>query len=275
MADKDLIQLLQKSPLAASVHFILPLGMLSPLLAGLLIISFIHILRKRTISLAMLLLVILSPALFQEFMFVRGQSFGLARFYLSFQLAGLLLMMYFHQTNSPKTRLAVRLGAVILLICGIFTTLHIMNPPEQVFFASFRSDKSVKAFAQLISNEAIIEDQFALDIEVAHIFRERFARQDVLILVDTQSEEVVLYSQIPQRFILPSDYDYESILADPIFAADYILVASPDRERMGYHALLAHYPDLYARGIPGFVLDTKIGDFRLYRNTTKKSGGLN
>ena len=99
------------------------------------------------------------------------------------------------------------------------------------------------------------------------MIRDRFADQNVLILVDSQSEEVVLSSLSPQFFILPSDYDYEEYLANPN-QADYILIASPERDVIEYHALTDRYPYLFSSGMPGFVLDTQIEEFRLYRNAS-------
>ena len=270
MDNHIIIQLLQGSPFVVVYHFLLHLILISPLLFVLLLLSVFYIIYYRKFSLFVFASITISPVLFQEFMLVRGESFGLVRFFVSFQISGILVLLYFLRQGFLRKGSMLKVGSLFFLLLGVISSFIVMNPPDHIAFSLLHSDFATRAFAERIqSGKVSFEDQFAQDVIVGQEIRERFADEDVLILVDSQAEEVVLYSQIPWRFVLPSDYDYMEILENPEVKADYFLVAAPKSDEIEYHDLTERYSRIYQDGLSGFVLDSQIGEYRLYRNVSR------
>jgi len=254
MANDPQVLALQSSWGVTFRYLLLELGALSPLFLALMPLAAFQSLRRRDVALAGLLLLLLVVPLFQLIMYRRGQTFGFLRFYMSVQPAALLLAAYLLREWQGWARRALLALVVVGLASGVWVSFQAMQGTEDGDFAA------------ALRNPGAEIGNYADDRAVGIALRQRFADEPVLILTDSRAEEVVLFSQMPKRFILPSDLDFEQALAEPTAYADYILIAPRTGEEREFHAIHERYPNLYDHGGEGLTLDSQIGEFRLYRN---------
>lgn len=243
-------------------YLIFRTGMLSPLFVALVPVALVEVWRRRDIALMGLLLLTLAAPVFQTVMYRNGQTFGFPRFYMSVQPGALLLAAYLLQRWHGRVHRALLVLTAVALASGIWTSSAAMQQSSQ------EEDGS---FVAAMRNPGETIDNYASDRAVAATLRSRFNDQPVLILADMQAEVVVLFSMMPQRFILLSDLDFEQAVAEPSRYADYVLVGIRTESQREYFALQEQHPDLYEHGGIGLVLDSQLGEFRLYRSVNRRS----
>ncbi len=257
MSQNPHVMALQKSWGYTLQYLLIQLGNLSPLLLVLIPIAAFRVLHRRDFALAGMLLLTMSVPLFQLIMYRNGQTFGFARFYMSVQPSALLLAAYLLYHWRGRAYRSLQVLTLFSLAVGIWTTLEMMQ---------YSVDGG---FIQALRSPGQQLDNTAADRRVAVELNSRFADKSVLILADSGAEQVVLFSRMPKRFIVPSDLDFQQALEDLTSYADYILISKQRPDDIGYRAIQARYPTLYENGGTGLELDSQMGDFRLYRNVER------
>lgn len=233
-------------------------GSLSPLYIILGPVAAVQAFRQRDMGLAGLLLLTLAPPVFQFVMYRGGQTFGFLRFYISVQPGAVLLAAYLLRQCHGWARRALLSLVAVSLAAGVWTSCIAMQQSSQD-----------AAFIQLLRGPRTVTDNWENDRTAAAAIRLRFEERPVLVLADSQTENVVLFSMIPHRFILPSDPDFEQALSEPSKYADYVLIGVRSHDEVQNFAIQERYPDLYEFGGTGLVLDSEVGRFRLYRSVNR------
>lgn len=240
-------------------YLVLTMGLLSPLFVALLPLAVVQAFRQRDAGLAGLVLLTLAAPMFQFAMYRNGQTFGFLRFYISVQPGALLLAAYLLRRWRGRVQHTLLVFTTIALAVGLWTSFAAMQQSED------------SGFVDALRNPSSVIDDYRSDRTVAETLRSRFNDEPVLVLADSQAEEVVLFSKMPQHFILPSDPDFELALSEPSKYADYVLVGIRTESQRKYFALQEQHPDLYEHGGIGLVLDSQLGEFRLYRSVNRRS----
>ena len=261
MANNPQVLALQSSWAFTFRYLLLELSALSSLFLALVPLAIFQSLRRRDVALVGLLLLSLVIPFFQLVMYRGGQTFGFLRFYMSVQPTALLLAAYLLREWRGWARRVLLAMVVVGLASGAWVSFQAMQRTED------------KDFAAALMNPSAKIDNYADDHAVGVVLRQRFTDEPVLILTDSRAEEVVLFSQMPKRFILPSDLDFEQALAEPTVHADYILIGPHTGEEREFHAVHERYPNLYDHGGEGLRLDSQIGEFRLYRSVYQRHSG--
>jgi Dolichyl-phosphate-mannose-protein mannosyltransferase len=155
---------------------------------------------------------------------LEGKSWGLPRYFATAALFAAIAAAWLASAG-PRTRWlrAGWQGAVVaVLLVGAVTGPIALTSPvattveaEARIFGSFNtSQPQAKASGQNFTAWRIVAAD--LDPLLAHGKR---------VLVDTnQGFPLVLFSRYPSGFVIPSDRDFESILADPTGRVDYALI---------------------------------------------------
>lgn len=257
MAVSSEVAQVQQSFSAVVSYFLEHAGALSPLFIAVLFVAIVVAARRHSAGLAGLVLLTIAVPLFQLLMFYRGQTFGFLRFYMTVQPAALLIVAFLFRILEGKSRVLLLWVAVLGLVLGGVTSAQAMrNSHDETFIVALQQPDTPI-------------DNYHDARTVATRLRNRFAGHNLLILADSRAEEVVLFSGMPERFILPSDPDYSERLAAPAQRADYVLISRPDPTDLEFHAISARYPKLYEYGGTNLTLDSEIGEFRLYRSKVR------
>lgn len=265
VASNAAVLLLQSSWPATLGFFLVTLFALSPLLLVLSGVSLVEAVRRRNGGLAGVLLVMLAVPLFQLYSYRSGQTFGFLRFFLSVQPAGMLLVVALLPLWKGTARRMLLAATIVCLALGLWTTTEAMRKagPGDIFADQVVFEET--DFLRAVRHPLTPIDNYASARVAGLALRERFAGQPVTILGDISIDEVVLFSSMPRLFIGPSDPDFDQVLLAPVEHADYVLVTQPAAADPRYMALRQVYPKLYEDGLAGFVLDSQIGPYRLYR----------
>ncbi len=244
---------------------------LSPLLLALLVAGLVEIVRRRDVGMATVILVLFAVPLFQLYSYRTGQTFGFLRFFISVQPAGLLLAAAIVRDWKGWARRALLIGTLLLLALGMWTSAEAMQKagPKQIFADQIVFEET--GFVHALLNPTAPIDNYAVQRNAADVLQSRFLDKPVTIMGDIDTDEVVLFSAMPQKFIVPSDPDFNSALRSPASYADYILVSQTSADDPRFRVMHEAYPNLYDNGTPGFVLDSQIGPFRLYRSLSRSA----
>ena len=267
VASNAAVLALQGSWLTTGLFLIKTMLGLSPLLLTLLGVALFVILRQRNVGVLSVLMVLLVVPAFQLWSYRSGQTFGFLRFFLSMQPAGLLLAATLLQRSTGSARTALLALSAVGLLLGIWTTAAAMEKggPGGIFADQVVFEET--DFLGALRHPTTPIDNYAAARVAASVLRTRFAGQAVTIMGDISIDEVVLFSAMPQKFIGPSDPDFDQALQSPTAYADYLLTMQVADADPRYMALRQVYPHVYEAGIKGYTLDQQIGPYRLYRRT--------
>lgn len=243
---------------------------LSPLFVALLPLTTLQAVRRRDLSIVGLLGLLLVVPLFQWWMYRSGSTFGFLRFYLSVQPAALLLALPLLQTAHDLPRRALLWGMLLGLLLGVWVSYTTMLTGNTNAITDVGVMPEETLFAQALTQPDRVIGYYREERHVGAQLAARFAREDVLIMADSQAERVLIFSGIPHRFILPSDYDFDVALDDPARYADYVLIAERDPGDPAFYVIQETYPELYEYGGSGLELERSWGKFRLYRSTERR-----
>lgn len=257
---------LQGSWGATSQFLVVTLLALSPLLLAFLFAGLIEVVRRRDAGLMAVIVLLLAVPLFQLYSYRSGQTFGFLRFFVSMQPAGLLLAAALLRDRKGWARQALLVSTLALLAAGVWTSAEAMQKagPAHVFADTIVFEET--DFVHALQNPGALIDNYAAERNAAAVLRSRFADKPVRIMGDIDTDEVVLFSTVPQKFIVPSDPDFNEALLHPSAVADYVLVSQTRADDPRFMIMHEAYPQLYDKGAPGLVLDSQLGPFRLYRS---------
>ncbi|MBI3684038.1 MAG: glycosyltransferase family 39 protein [Acidobacteria bacterium] len=265
---------LQNSWLLTFRFLFLNIMALSPLFLCMLPLAVAQAIRRRDVALIGLIVLALVIPLFQLISYRNGGTFGFVRFFFTVQPSALVMGLAIWRVWDARGRAVLMALMVVGLGAGIALSWLAMQvaAPGQAFAETIHEGLNTEAgFANALLDPTLSVDTFAGDRSVAAALRQRFEKQPALILVDSQAEEVVLFTALPERFIVPSDDDYHRAVAEPAARADYVLMAPAAYKAGEFHVLHDRYPNFYERGDARFVLDSQIGIFRLYRSLLRRA----
>jgi hypothetical protein len=175
------------------------------------------------------------PALECAFLYA-GRLAGWDRFFLAYVPAGFVLAAWLVGQVPAGRRTAVGLAVAALLLAGDAGTLWALTTPLG------HGDRAVVRAALAGERQHPFAEADAVD---AYLDRQR----DATVLADTfLAWAVVVRDAYPRRFVVTSDRDFASVLANPRGRVRYLLVPRPT----GLGALDAvnrAYPRLWAGGV--------------------------
>jgi hypothetical protein len=192
----------------------------------------------------------IGPALaFQVVAFLAGDTYGFLRYYvivvpLTVVLAGIIAS----RTSALSTRWRQAVAAMVALAAigpgvgsaAIALTDPVVAPQEARVVRALRPGLAI--------SERQSQDLFGLEERVGHAIDGLNLRDGSVLMDVAFGFPIVLQSEHPKQFVIPSDRDFAATLADPSRShVRYILV--PDPQGLGaVDAVNDEYPSLYADG---------------------------
>lgn len=103
-------------------------------------------------------------------------------------------------------------------------------------------------------------------VKNAKLLIQNIDREGTILIDDTKGFPVVFLDGNPRRFILPYQYEYETVLSSPHLFVRYVIISSSEKDRVAGRWQEALYGSLY-----GFRLVGKFGNFFLYERIIDSS----
>lgn len=214
---------------------------------------------------------------FQAVLSLLGQSSGWLRYHVYEILFGVLLFAYFLRQGvfpalGHKRRLVVASAMLLFLGWSNVVTWKGLDDPGIVPVGESSYLRS------LITGTPSTPEYNPLS--VASYFRESLfpVDPDALVLTDEQhSNDIVLFSGKPRRFVTPHSLRFTEYLDDPVGKVNFILV--PETVQSGVNLVLEAYPKMYEDGVPFATLEYEFTGplargWRLYRVHPDEDGTL-
>ncbi|MFC8044932.1 ArnT family glycosyltransferase [Nocardia sp. NPDC057353] len=247
--------------------------------------------RRRDVEVLVPTLILGSVLAFQAYAYFNGATFPLLRFYI----AGLpLVCVYALQLSPPagapvarrpgrnarpraaavpRARLAAALGAALLVLGLPITAVGLAEPTISVQQYALRSLFTGPGdTAPTVDTERRILATFRTERQIAD-YLDAQDLPDGSVVTDTVSGfGVVVASDHPKQFVIPSDEDFITVLSDPAAHGVRYILAVPPVGRGTADAVNRRYPTIYENGGEVGVLELEAPndgqdqpDWRLYR----------
>lgn len=278
------------TPLTNALFAVTAVIVLGPLLPLILPMSTLLAGRRRDLEFLVAPVLFGMVLAFQAATYISGSTFGFLRFYIcAIPLAVVVVVQLVPARGNPRTR---RLGAlhrvrpeparvsrglvsttVVLSALAVPVTGWAMLQPSlssQQYALGHLFDSSPE------SEDAVSARSIIASFETERTIAEYLDQQDLpegSILVDTVYGFAVLAaSEHPERFVVPSDQDFTTILNEPAAAGVQFLLTVPNTGRGQSDAINRRYPTIYEGGGTIATLDVEVPndgadqpDWRIYR----------
>lgn len=123
------------------------------------------------------------------------------------------------------------------------------------FFSEYPEEKTfIKALERPIEHSTV---------SAAGSLLKNLDRESAVLIDDTRGFPVVFLEGNPRRFVLPYQYEYETVLSSPRLFVRYVVVSSPTTDRIA-----GKWPEALYGNLQGFKLVGRFGDFILYEQMT-------
>lgn len=270
------------------------MAIMAPLLV--LLVPGVAVVRRRRLRAVAVSLAVFGAVLaFQVFAYSRGTTFGFLRFYitvipLSAVLAALAAPM---RRDMPYRRLGanaelpdltpspggwrrlIPVAAAAALVVGVGTTWVGMASPKyapQEFALRAVIGADPDSTDKLLLDARRVARSFSTERELAH-YLDSLNLPDGAVVCDTvYGFAVIVQSQRPRQFVIPSDADFARILNAPAAHRVQYILAVPNEGRGTSDAVNVRFPTMYENGaqIAALVLEARNQgadqpDWRLYR----------
>jgi hypothetical protein len=172
---------------------------------------------------------------------------------MSYSILFLLAALSFwtHVPVEEKMPWIDRLFAVTLIISLVFSWVMPANKNREEY-----------AFRQALVSP--IEDS---SVSHARAVAKHIRPNGLILIDDARGFPVVFVEGNARRFILPYQYEYETVLSAPQFFVDYVIVYSGKAKIPVQDRVAGRWPEALFGYLPGFRLVGHFGDFILYERT--------
>ncbi|WP_067655343.1 glycosyltransferase family 39 protein [Nocardia harenae] len=248
-------------------------------------------LRRRDVEVLVPTLVLGSVLAFQAYAYFRGATFPLLRFYI----AGIpLVCVYTLQLAPPvgapparrpgrnarprgaalpRARAAAALAAALLVLSLPLTALGLAEPTLSVQQYALRSLFTGPGdTAPTVDTERRILASFRTERAIADYLDAQHLPDGSVVTDSVSGFGIVVASDNPKQFVIPSDEDFITVLSDPAAHGVRYILAVPATGRGAADAVNRRYPTIYENGGEVAVLELEAPndgqdqpDWRLYR----------
>ncbi|TGE37843.1 hypothetical protein E4K67_14160 [Desulfosporosinus fructosivorans] len=249
------------NPINAALYALKKISVFSGPLISILILRLLtyRILKWDTL---ILLGMVISIPMLQIVMLITGSTLGWLRYFMYVLPVSVAWLPFELSKLKRKWQLIFPLSAMILNygILSYAITQPSIAPDENTFVQNS------------FGNHTKIYYGWKQDIEIAKYLDDNYSHSTILMDSST-AFFIILQSEFPKRFYIPSDKDFKNAVSDPVkFKVDYILVPKPGAEA-GINAINIAYPNLFTQGADWVEFVKEFGtEWRLYK-VTKSTGG--